>query len=206
MEEDYTDYKRYYWLEEYLFGEVIDKFQKDHCIGSFDFFCIIIWKANRAKSKIADRLKRMDLKESADDNLNLPLGKMTGDLDEICKQITKEIYNLGKPEAQLKYLLDTWGFRLPMASSILTVLYPDVFTVYDIRVCTTLKDYQKIDNISDTSERIWEYFKFVKKVKEATPAHLSLRDKDRYLWGKSFHDELVRDIRTGFVRRTKEHT
>ena len=40
-----------------------------------------------------------------------------------------------------------WAFRLPTASAILTVLYPDVFTVYDRRVCKVLGAFDQLANI-----------------------------------------------------------
>lgn len=35
-------------------------------------------------------------------------------------------------------------------------------------------------------------------VKNAVPFRYSLRDKDRYLWGKSYAEQLERDIQRGF--------
>lgn len=51
------DYLRLYYLEAYIFGEVTKRFQKDGTLRAFDFFCIVIWKANRSKSKVAARLR-----------------------------------------------------------------------------------------------------------------------------------------------------
>ena len=88
---------------------------------------------------------------------------------------------------------------MPTASAILTVLYPDEFTIYDIRVCQILKDFHNLVNLSKF-ERVWAgYQAFKSKVQEAAPPHLSLRDKDRYLWGQSFHEQLTRTyFKTGY--------
>jgi len=44
-------------------------------------------------------------------------------------------------------------------------------------------------------ERLWgEYLEFRAAVGEAAPETPSLTDKDRYLWDKSFHDQLRRDV------------
>jgi hypothetical protein len=51
---------RYYDLENYLLGDVRTRFQATGWISAFDFFSIIIWKANRAKSRIAKRLREKD--------------------------------------------------------------------------------------------------------------------------------------------------
>ena len=39
---------------------------------------------------------------------------------------------------------------------------------------------------------------FKAKVDQAAPSDLTLRDKDRYLWGKSFHQQLKEDIHRAF--------
>jgi hypothetical protein len=51
-----TDYRKLYDLENYLFEEVSRHFSELGYLHAFDFFCIVIWKANRSKSKIAKRL------------------------------------------------------------------------------------------------------------------------------------------------------
>jgi hypothetical protein len=37
-------------------------------------------------------------------------------------------------------------------------------------------------------------------VKEITPNNLSLRDKDKYLWGKSFKEQLEKSISNKFSK------
>ena len=44
------DYQRYYDLETFLFEDVNRRFRDNGSIGAFEFFSIVIWKANRAKS------------------------------------------------------------------------------------------------------------------------------------------------------------
>jgi hypothetical protein len=53
------DERKYYYLEDYLFSEVRSRFHKQGYLSAEDFFCIVIWKANRAKSKVAARLLSM---------------------------------------------------------------------------------------------------------------------------------------------------
>jgi hypothetical protein len=50
------DYLRYYHLETYLFEDVHQRFHANRKLDAFDLFSIIIWKANRAKSRLARRL------------------------------------------------------------------------------------------------------------------------------------------------------
>jgi hypothetical protein len=82
---------------------------------------------------------------------------------------------------------------LPMASAILTVLWPDEFSVYDRRVCEQLNDFEWVAN--RVPRRTWDgYMAFRDAVVAAAPSHLSLRDKDRYLWGRSNAEQLEKDL------------
>ncbi len=144
-------------------------------------FCIVIWKANRAKSKIAKRL----LEHEGVVNLEDGTRKLTG-----------EIAKKDSPEARLNVLMEEWGFLLPMASAVMTVLYPDEFTVYDYRVREQVgcRDLSTLDG-----KKLWsEYEAFKRRVEENAPSDLCLRDKDRFLSGKSFHDQLKADIEGHF--------
>lgn len=182
------EYLQIYQLETYLLDTVRLRFQQQGNLSAFDFFCIVIWKANRAKTKIAKRL----------------IAKSGGKtLEEAVHQLTTGIYCQETPKDRLLYLLqEEWGFLLPMASAILTILYPDDFTVYDVRVCDALGDHQQLANISVAKfEQLWAgYIRFRDAVKQAEPDGLSLRDKDRYLWGKSFSIQLQKDISIAFDR------
>ena len=85
-----------------------------------------------------------------------------------------------------------------MASAILAVLYPERFTVYDERVCGSLKKFKNLKNLVNF-ERQWSgYQDFKREVEQAVKRKSTLRDKDRYLWGKSLHDQLKKDIEQGF--------
>jgi len=175
------DFREYYHLESYLFDKVRVRFAEQGYIGPFDFFCIVIWKANRAKSKVAKKL----------------LGTTGVTLDVAVGALT---YGIAKQETAKDKLHFLWnaGFRLPMASAILTVLYPDEFTMYDVRICDMLGEFHNLDNLS-TFKNVWQgYQNFKRRVIKSTPAELTLRDKDRYLWGKSFYEQLTGDISREF--------
>src|SRR5256885_518897 len=91
-----------------------------------------------------------------------------------------------------------WKFALPMASSILSVCYPEDFTVYDYRVRELLGDFPDLNNLTDF-EKIWAgYNEYKARVSQLAPAGLHLRDQDRYLWGKSTALQLEADIRQLF--------
>ena len=107
MISDVMDYLRFYYLENYLFEEVRLRFLKNRFLSADDFFCIVIWKANRSKSKIGIRL----------------LGKGYGSLEAAVKDLTLGIFHHDTSKEKLKYLMVDWGINLPMASAILTIFY-----------------------------------------------------------------------------------
>ena len=75
-----TDYRKFNDLENYLFGDVSRRFSEQGYLKAFDFFCIVIWKANRSKSKIAKRL----------------LSKGHPDLDSAVVALTKSLANAAR--------------------------------------------------------------------------------------------------------------
>ena len=162
------DFIKYYFLEEYLFKEVRNNFQKRGYLTPKEFFCIVIWKSNRAKTAIKKKLSGM------------------GKLDKVIRELTHDIYN-NKDKSKLSILKNKWRFNLPMATAILTVLYPKKFTIKDIRVLNQLK-------IKDFSGLKKYFDEFLPKVKKAS-AQKSLRDKDRELWGKSFYEDLEKFLK-----------
>ncbi len=174
-----------------MFEDVHQRFHSDRSLSAFDFFSIIIWKANRAKSKIALKLLIHD-----------QAGRR--DLDAIVRALTADLYAAPDAKTRLRILFKEWGFALPMASAILTVFWPDEFTVYDYRVCQQLGKFQDLNNWSKF-ERVWSgYSEFVASVKSVAPQELSLRDQDRYLFGASTAKQLQSDIQQLFQREEPE--
>jgi hypothetical protein len=183
------DYRKYYDLERYLFDEVTKTFEKTHTLNAFDFFCIVIWKANRAKSNVANRL----------------LSRKYTDLDQAVLALSKKVASALDKKARMKVLISDWGFRLPMASAILTVLYPKDFTIYDVRVCEVLNKFHNTQNLTDF-EKMWsEYEDYIDAVQKQVTENYDLRDKDRWLWGKSFSDQLKKDIAAKFKKVPEEN-
>jgi hypothetical protein len=181
------DYQKYHQLEAYLFGTVGPQFRQSGVISATDFFCIVIWKSNRSKSTIANRLRKQDPKRRSD-------------LSVIIKALGYAIHKAPTHQKRLEILLKQWGFRLPMASAILTVLYPDDFSIYDIRVCEQLGDFKNLA-AKRPFVRLWEVYQaYLDVVRQTTPKHLCLRDKDRWLWGKSFIEQLESDLKRGFKK------
>jgi hypothetical protein len=184
------DFLRYYDLEAFIFEDVHSRFRKEGTLGAFDFFSIVIWKANRAKSLMAKRLLARYPEKGAD-------------LDAIVHNLTKSLFDAQTHRERLRILLEDWGFYLPMATAVLSVLWPDCFTVYDYRVCEQLGRFHGLANLSDFN-KIWPgYEQYRDAVLDAPPQGLSLRDKDRYLWGKSSAQQLEEDIPAWFTKLCK---
>jgi hypothetical protein len=194
------DYRDYHFLERHLEETVRHRFQQNGYLLAFDFFCIVIWKANRAKSKIAKKL--------------LKLSPGFDNLDRAVRTLTEKIANVSLPDEKMRVLMEKGRFGLPMASAILAVLYPDEFTVYDVRVAQIIdkqvKDnqdkFKKLINLT-SFESVWEgYQAFIKEVRGYVAEGVelkSLRERDRYLWGKSFYDQLVDDVQKQLSVNTK---
>lgn len=164
-----VNYLKYYWLEKYLFEDVHKNFNERGYLTPEEFFCIVIWKSNRAKTKIKRKLLKL------------------GNLNTIIKNITNQIFETSDSQEKLNVLLKKYNFALPMATAILTVLYPKDFTIYDVRVRKQLKTKEIYG--------IRRYFKeFLPKVKKIS-VQRSLRDKDRELWGKSFYEDLKKFLK-----------
>jgi len=168
------DYLRYYFLEDYLFGEVRKNFKKRRFLLLDEFFCIIIWKSNRAKTAIKEKLLKF------------------GNLNKVVKKLTGEIFYVRRREQKLELLLKSWKFSLPMATAILTVLYPKEFTIYDVRVRGKVGIHK---DFSGCKDQIKKYFdEFLPKVRKIGRGE-DLRSKDRYLWGKSFYEDLIKFLK-----------
>ncbi|MEZ5037117.1 MAG: hypothetical protein R2760_06460 [Chitinophagales bacterium] len=145
-----THYIKYYDLENYILKEVRDNLNINGHLTAFDFFCIVIWKANRAKTKIAQRLL-----------------KYNPDINQSVKDLTAKIFSATDDRQKLKVLIDDYQFRLPMSSAILSLRYPDNFSVYDVRVCNTLTNLRGLDT-NTNFEKLWlgykDYIDNVKKM------------------------------------------
>jgi len=182
------DYRKYYHREQYLFDEVRGRFEKAKTLSAFDFFSIVIWKANRAKSKVAERL----------------LSKGHDDLDQAVAALTSAVAKAQDHKTRMRVLVADWRLRLPMASAILTVLYPTAFTVYDVRVCDVLGNFHNTQYRTNFDVLWSEYQTYVEAVRKAVPEIDDLRDKDRWLWGKSFWEQLNEDISAKFKKERRK--
>jgi hypothetical protein len=175
---DQIDYGKYYDDEKYLLDEVGQCFRMTGKLEPADFYTILIWKAERAKNRHRKRLKEIagcSFKEAVHD-------------------IASELHASADCRRRLEVLMKRWGFLLPTASAILTILYPDEFTVYDWRVCQELGCEYGPWCSRGYSDVLWSHYEsFRQAVIDQTPSHLSLRDKDRFLTGRSIRRTIEND-------------
>ncbi len=173
----FNEYLKFYDLEKYLFDEVGPRFRKGEGIEPVDLFMIFIWKANRAKTRVRDRLKRK-----------------AGTFAKAVAQIATSLLAANQDKERLRILMEDWSLKVPMASAVLTVLYDNQFTVYDIRVCKQLALEYRPDR--EFSDALWrDYEKYKQEVIRATAGIQTLRDRDRFLWGKSLRLDAERDCK-----------
>ena len=90
----------------------------------------------------------------------------------IVRNLTRSLFDAETDRERLRILLKDWGFLLPMAAAVLSVLWPETFPMYDIRVCDQLGQYHNLANIS-RFERIWSgYQEYRDAVLAACPSGL----------------------------------
>ena len=168
------DLIKYYFLEDYLFKEVKNNFYKHRYLTPEEFFCIVIWKSNRAKTAIKSKLLKF------------------GNLRKTVEKLTNEIFHTRGNKHKLELLVKSWKFSLPMAAAILTVLYPKEFTMYDVRVRGQMSIHKDFAGHENQVERYFD--EFLPKVRKMGRGK-DLRNKDRYLWGKSFYEDLEKFLK-----------
>jgi len=184
------EFEKQYDQERFLFEVVGPRFQRQGWLTAYDLFSIVRWKANRAISKVANSLVRIS-----------GFG-----LEQTSRELTRDIFNARDHHERFLVARGKWKLRLPMASAILTVLFPDAFTVYDVRACEMLGDFSNLAGKANLESRWQGYVAFMDAIKRSTPANLSLRDKDRYLWARSRHDGLMHFVKRDFSVRAPRTT
>ena len=82
------DYRTVYHLECYLECTVKARFHQNKELDAFDFFCIVIWKANRAKSKVTKRILI-----TLDSKWHLVYSSFGVQADEVLRRIQRHSYS-----------------------------------------------------------------------------------------------------------------
>lgn len=157
-----------------LFPKIEQRFRDEGVLTPIDLWTILKWKANRAAPR---QLKRLTSEGAT--------------FSDQAGAISAALSKADEPQDRLAVLIRDFGFRLPTASAVLTVLNPDEFTIYDFRVCCEISragngDFKKL-KYHRYMPRLWSnYTAFKDAAIASAPAGLSLREVDHYLWGKSW--------------------
>jgi hypothetical protein len=171
----------YYNPEALLFPALAQRFAETGQLEPEELYLILDWKAPRARTR---HLKR--------------LAKRSGSFEVATRVIAACLHTVKEPQERLRLLLQDWKFYLPTATAIVAVLYPDTYTIYDVRVCDALGGFHKLNRT--WSQELWVgYQEFIEAVraealKAGAPAGTSLRDCDRWLWGKHKQEQMCREI------------
>ena len=165
-----------YDLETYLFQQVSRRFEQGRTLTPYDFFAIIVWKSNRAKTKVRRGLSAAH---------------------KSVETLMQQVAEARRPVDKVTLLTEIDGIGIRIASAILAVCYPSQFTVLDYRAWETLGSFQVAGlpgSIPTTPNAYVQYCEAC--IALAEKEGLSLRDLDRVLWARSWEDDL-RDLIEG---------
>jgi hypothetical protein len=166
-----------YYSPESFFPALAENFAETGHLDPEAFYLLLDWKASRARTKHLSRLT-----------------KKAGSFPNAVRLIADALREATEPD-QLRILMDDWHFRLPTATAILSVLYPETFTIYDVRVCAALRDFDRLGNSTKWTQNLWKKYKqFLAAVRGATPPGFSLRNRDRWLWGRNKASGMRKEI------------
>lgn len=178
------DYLQYYWLEQEYLEKIRLSFYEKKYLTAEEFFSIVEWKNPKfGKTK----LSHLTTKE---------IENLSRNVYEASPSKEKRLEIMLKDEKGNKRK----GIKLATASAILTILFPTEFTVYDVRVRSKWILISPEDgktmypDITDNNQVAEIYFSdYLPKIKNFAEINkMSLRDCDRALWAKSWHDDLTR--------------
>ena len=158
-------------------------------LSKHDLLLILKWKLGRIKDSNSETV--------ADDNM------------ATINQAVEDAGNANSDIQALKALVSVPGIGLAAASAILTVCYPEKFTIIDQRALETLdlfpsklrEDERKEYKTDDWSpaDYVQEY---LPKVRDCSQRwRRSLRDADRALWGLSVNQRVEAIIAKSEVRK-----
>lgn len=174
------DYGLFADEEAYLFSIVKERYARQGWLGALDVMTIANWKASRARIHFARRI----------------IAKSGQSLEVGARALTRAIAAAVSDAMRFRVVCGEWGFPLPTGSALLTVLYPDSFTVFDVRACDELRAYHSLGARTRVAS-LWEgYLEYAAAVRAAAPAGLTLRQADHWLWGRSRHRDLEMLVRT----------
>jgi hypothetical protein len=166
-----VNYIEFYDDENLLFEKVGPEFLRGVDPSVMHFETLLGWKSERPGDAHWMRLMKI----------------CDGTMEDAVAAICTDIRSAADDKARLEVLIRKWLFYLPTAATILTVLYPEVFTMYDKRTRnqTGTKDWSQ----HTFTPALWEHYcEFKDKIVALVPPGLSLRDADRYVMGKDTYE------------------
>lgn len=127
-----TEIKKYielYDTENYLFKVIGPRAKERGCFLFDEFYRICMWKSARQKQRYLRNKDRIG-------------------------QISKEAFVEKDEGRKMEVLCQLEGVSIPMASALLTIVYPDRYAVIDIRCLETLRE-KGYDISKYPSPKIW---------------------------------------------------
>lgn len=168
------DYKKFYDDERFLLDEVGPNFRRTGELDAIAFYMLLNWKAPRAKNYAKKRLKAK-----------------AGSFKAGVRKLADDLHKAATNKRRLKILMEYWEFSLPTATAILAILFPADNTVFDWRVCDQVGVDYKPWNQRAFSDALWQHYEtFKQAVIDQVPSETVLREKDRFLIGRSIYEEL----------------
>jgi hypothetical protein len=160
--------------ENRVFPVIERNVKKGQELSYLDVLLIFKWKLGRVTEQNFEMIRDGGLKE-----INGAV-KIAGGSDR------------GEKIKALKTLMKIKGIKLAMGTAILTVCYPDEFTIIDWRVLEVL-GLMPVDSPGWNVERYFdEYLPMVKEYSDIWDC--TLRDADRALWGLSVRNNMKKKI------------
>ncbi len=115
-----------------------------------------------------------------------PIGFAMKNSEEKIKQVTGAAFKLNSEELKIEKLLELEGVGVPMASSILTIIYPEKYAVIDIRAWATLVElgiFNSKKNYFNTQDWL-DYLGVMRKKAEECGVTPRMVDKAFYMMDK----------------------
>lgn len=167
------EYRKYYHLEQYLFKEVSNNFKSRKSLTNEEFFAIVMWKRKPSAIKIARSIQKSSTTVHA---------------------LTEKVYQAATEKEKIESLLEIKQIGIAIASAVLTVCYPEDFTVLDYRALNSLRqiegakcEEQKLPQKAESFE-IEDYLSYNGICKKVWKNYCeSLRDFDRALWAMDWY-------------------
>ncbi len=184
-----SNYIHYYYIENYLFLNVSDKFNRNHRIDAFDFICILKWQCEEFD---VDELKKIIFERSREIK-EIPK-RFNSNFDFLIKRITRELYSISDNEEKAKYLFVDWEFPPETIINLLSILYQNDFLFYSEKAANILdggkaKKFRNFSGLKNFNSFWKRYQEYIQKINKSVPNDITLNDKVRWLAGKHIQSQ-----------------